>query len=139
MIFEYINKAQHMEIFNKLRKEWITTLKILKSLSTQTLYFLIEPDDDSKFFDIIDSFRGCLEGTQFSDFQILAIEYLIEYKNQNKLKLKIKTEPYTPNTGTFPWPEPIKPYTKPNTSPDNPYGPLGPVVTYSTSTLLDSE
>lgn len=139
MIFEYINKAQHMEIFNKLRKEWIATLKILKSLSTQTLYFLIEPDDDSKFFDIIDSFRSCLEGTQFSDFQILAIEYLIEYKNQNKLKLKIKTEPYTPNTGTFPWPEPIKPYTKPNASPDNPYGPLGPVVTYSTSTLLDSE
>lgn len=135
MIFEYINKSKHMEIFNKLRKEWITTLKILKSLSTQTLYFLIEPDDDSKFFDIIDSFRSCLEGTQFSDFQILAIEYLIEYKKQNKLTLKIKTEPYTPNTGTFPWPEPIKPYTKPNTSPDNPYGPLGPVVTYSTSTL----
>lgn len=126
-----------MEIFNKLRKDWIVTLKILKSISTQTLYFLIEPNDDSKFFDIVDSFRVCMEGTQFSDFQILAIEYLIEYKKQNKPK--ITSEPYKPNIGTFPWPEPIKPYTKPNTSPDNPYGPLGPVVTYSTTTLQDSE
>ena len=121
-----------MEIFNKLRKDWIVTLKILKSISTQTLYFLIEPNDDSKFFDIVDSFRVCMEGTQFSDFQILAIEYLIEYKKQNTLK--ITSEPYKP--GTFPWPEPIKPYTKPNTSPDNPYG---LVVTYSTTTLQDSE
>lgn len=122
-----------MERFNELRKEWIVTLKTLKSVSTQTLYFLIEPDNDNKFFESVDSFKDCLEGTQFTDFQILAIDYLLEYKKKNKPK--ITSEPYTPNTGTFPWPEPIKPYTKPNTSPDNPFGPLGPVITYSTTTL----
>ena len=69
-----------MEKFNELRNKWIATLKIFKSLSTQDLYFLLEPDDDSKFFESVDSFKDRMEGTQFSDFQMLAIEYLLEYK-----------------------------------------------------------
>ena len=56
-----------MERFDKLRKEWIVTLKILKPLSTQTLYILLEPDDDNKFFECIDSFKDCIEETQFID------------------------------------------------------------------------
>lgn len=73
--------------FNKLREEWIVTLKIFKSIYTQTLYFLLEPDNDNKFFDIVDSFKDYMKDTQFSDFQILAIEYLLEYKKQNKMKI----------------------------------------------------
>lgn len=76
-----------MEKFNKLCKERVVTLKILKSLPTQTLYFLLEPDNNSKFFESVDSFKDFMEDTQFSDFQILAIEYLLEYKKQNKLKI----------------------------------------------------
>lgn len=106
-----------MEWFNELRKEWVVTIKTLKSLSTQALYFLLEPNDDSKFFDSVDSFKDCIEETQFSDFQMLAIEYLLEYKNQNKLK--IKTESYTPNTGRWPFgpldDDQIQECTKPNT------------------------
>lgn len=102
-----------MEKFNELRNKWIATLKIFKSLSTQALYFLLEPDDDSKFFESVDSFKDRMEGTQFSDFQMLAIEYLLEYKKQNKPK--IKTEPYTPNTQPF---GPVTTYsTQPNTTP----------------------
>lgn len=131
-----------MEKFNELREKWIVTLKTLKSVSTQTLYFLIEPDNDNKFFESVDSFKDCLEGTQFTDFQILAIVYLLEYKKQNKPK--IITEPNIPGTDIhIPGiPVPVKPYTSPNTSPDNPFGPfdkpfgpLGPIVTYSTTTL----
>lgn len=77
-----------MERFDELRKEWIVTIKTLKSLSTQALYFLLEPNDDSKFFESVDSFKDCIEETQFSDFQMLGIEYLLEYKKQNKLKIK---------------------------------------------------
>ena len=81
-----------MEKFNNLRNGWITLLKTLKTMSTQDLYFLLEPDNDSKFFESVDSFKDCMEGTQFPDFQMLAIEYLLEYKKQNKLK--ITTVPY---------------------------------------------
>lgn len=105
-----------MEKFDELRKEWIVTIKNLKSLSTQELYFLLEPDDDNKFFESVDSFKDCTKETQFSDLQILAIEYLLEYKKQNKLK--IKTAPYTPNTGTWPFGpldnDQIQKCTKPN-------------------------
>lgn len=121
-----------MERFNELRKNWIDELKELKSLSTQTIYFLLEPDDDNKFFDIIDSFRDCIKEAQFPDFQLFAIEYLIEYKKQNLLR--IKTEPYTqPST----WPfrpldnDQIQKSTKPNTFPKDPFSPFGPVITYS--------
>lgn len=123
-----------MEKFNELRNKWIEDLKTFKSLSTQALYFLLEPDDDNKFFESIDSFRDCIEEKQFPDFQMLAIEYLLEYKKQNKLK--IKTEPYTPNTGTWPFGpldnDQIQKLTKPNTLPKDPFSPFGPVVTYST-------
>jgi hypothetical protein len=119
-----------MEKFNELRNKWIATLKIFKSLSTQALYFLLEPDDDSKFFESVDSFKDRMEGTQFSDFQMLAIEYLLEYKKQNKLK--IETEPYKPNTGTWPFApldnDQIQKLTEPNTIPT---WPLGLVITYS--------
>lgn len=84
-----------MEKFDKLRKEWVVTLKTLKSMPTQALYFLLEPDDDSRFFESVDSFKDCIEETQFPDFQTLAIVYLLEYKKQNKPK--ITTEPYMPN------------------------------------------
>ena len=57
-----------MEKFDELRKEWIVTLKTLKSIPTQTLYFLIEPDDNNKFFESVDSFKDCMEGTNFSAF-----------------------------------------------------------------------
>ena len=127
-----------MEKFDELRKEWITTIKTLKSLSTQDLYFLLEPDNDSKFFESVDSFKDCIKGTKFSDFQMLAIEYLLEYKKQNKLK--IKTAPYTPNTGTWPFGpldnEQLQKCTKPNiisTQPNTiPVQPFGPVTSYST-------
>ena len=123
-----------MEKFNELRNKWITTLKIFKSLSTQALYFLLEPDDDSKFFESVDSFKYRIEGTKFSDFQMLAIEYLLEYKKQNKPK--ITTEPYKPNTGTWPFTpldnDRIQKLTKQNPSPRDPFSPFGPVVTYST-------
>ena len=120
-----------MENFNELRDMWIGALKTLKSLSTQTLYFLLEPDDDSKFFESVDSFKECVEeGGQFVDFQMLAIEYLIEYKKQNKPK--IKTEPYLPGTGTWPFGpldnDHIQKLTKPNTIPTQPFG---PVISYS--------
>lgn len=123
-----------MEKFNELRNMWIGALKTLKSLSTQTLYFLLEPDDDNKFFESVDSFKECVEeGAQFVDFQMLAIEYLLEYKNQNKPK--IKTEPYKPDTGTWPFGPPnndqIQKLTKPNTFPKDPFSPFGPVITYS--------
>lgn len=122
-----------MEKFDELRKEWIVTLKTLKSMSTQTLYLLLEPDDDSKFFENVDSFKDCIGETQFIDFQMLAIEYLLEYKKQNKPK--IKTEPYLPNTGTWPFGpldnDKIQKATKPNTLPKDPFSPWGPVVTYS--------
>lgn len=75
-----------MGTFNELRKEWIVTLKTLKSISTQALYFLLEPDNDNKFFESVDSFKDCIEGTQFSDFQMLAIEYLLGTKNKNNQK-----------------------------------------------------
>lgn len=125
-----------MEKFNELRNRWIGAIKALKSISTQTIYFLLEPDDDSKFFENIDAFKDCIEEEQFSDFQILAIEYLLEYKKQNGPK--IKTEPYTPNTDTWPF-GPLKPldneqirkYDKPNTFPKDPFSPFGPVITYS--------
>lgn len=122
-----------MEKFDELRKNWIDELKTLKSLSTQALYFLLEPDDDNKFFETIDSFRDCIKETQFPDFQMFAIEYLLEYKKQNKPK--IKTEPYTPNTGTWPFVprdnDQIQKYPKPNTFPKDPFSPFGPVITYS--------
>jgi hypothetical protein len=129
-----MNKTQYMEKFNDLRKGWIVVLKTLKSMSTQDLYFLLEPDNDSKFFESVDSFKDCMEGTQFPDFQMLAIEYLLEYKKQNKSK--ITTEPYKPNTGTWPFGpldnDHIQKLTKPNTIPTtNPTWPLGPVITYS--------
>ena len=124
-----------MENFNELRNMWIGALKTIKSLSTQTLYFLLEPDDDNKFFESVDSFKECVEeGGQFVDFQMLAIEYLIEYKKQNKPK--ITTEPYKPGTGTWPFTpldnDQIQKYPKPNTFPRDPLNPFGPVVTYST-------
>ena len=124
-----------MENFNELRNMWIGALKTIKSLSTQTLYFLLEPDDDNKFFESVDSFKECVEeGGQFVDFQMLAIEYLIEYKKQNKPK--ITTEPYKPGTGTWPFTpldnDQIQKLTKPNTIPTtSPMWPLGPVITYS--------
>ena len=122
-----------MERFNELRKNWIDALKTLKSTSTQTLYLLLEPDDDSKFFENVDSFKECIEESQFIDFQMLAIEYLLEYKKQNKPK--IKTEPYLPNTGTWPFVphdnDKIQKYPKPNTFPKDPFSPFGPVITYS--------
>ena len=123
-----------MERFNELRKNWIEGLKTLKSLSTQTLYFLLEPDDDNKFFESIDSFKEHIKENEFQDFQMLAIEYLLEYKKQNKPK--ITTEPYKPNTGTWPFGpldnDQIQKLTKPNTIPTtNPMWPLGPVITYS--------
>lgn len=115
-----------MKKFDELRKEWIVTIKTLKSLSTQTLYFLLEPDDDSKFFENIDSFKDCINETQFIDFQLLAIEYLLGYKKQNKPE--IKTEPYKlPNIGKWPFgpldddqiQQCTKPNTIPNITPDN--------------------
>ena len=96
-----MNKKQDMEKFNELRKEWIALLKTLKSMSTQTLYLLLEPNNDNKFFESVDSFKDCIEESQFIDFQILAIEYLLEYKKQNNLKIKI--EPHVPNPGTWPF------------------------------------
>ena len=131
-----MNKTQYMERFNELRNRWIGALKTLKSVSTQTLYSLLEPDNDSKFFESVDSFKDCVDGeVQFIDFQMLAIEYLLEYKNQNEPK--IKTEPYIPNTGTWPFGpldnDQIQKLTKPNTIPTtSPMWPLGPVITYST-------
>ena len=123
-----------MERFNELRKGWIVILKTLKSMSTQDLYFLLEPVNDSKFFESVDSFKDCMEGTQFPDFQMLAIEYLLEYKKQNKPK--ITTEPYKPGTGTWPFMpldnDNIQKLTKQNTFPRDPLNPFGPVVTYST-------
>ena len=123
-----------MERFNELRKNWIEELKTLKSLSTQALYFLLEPDDDNKFFESIDSFKEFMKETQFPDFQMFAIEYLLEYKKQNKPK--ITTEPYKPNTGTWPFTpldnEQIQKLTKQNPFPKDPWSPFGPVVTYST-------
>ena len=123
-----------MERFNELRKNWIEGLKTLKTMSTQTLYFLLEPDNDSKFFESIDSFKEHIKENEFQDFQMLAIEYLLEYKKQNKPK--ITTEPYKPNTGTWPFGpldnDQIQKLTKPNTIPTtNPMWPLGPVITYS--------
>lgn len=125
-----------MEKFDELRKNWIEELKTLKSLSTQALYFLLEPDDDNKFFESIDSFKEFMKETQFPDFQMFAIEYLLEYKKQNKPK--ITTEPYKHNTGTWPFTpldnDHIQKLTKPNTIPTtSPTWPLGPVITYSTS------
>lgn len=124
-----------MENFNELRNRWVGAIKTLKSLSTQTLYFLLEPDDDNKFFENIDSFKDCIEESQFTDFQMLAIGYLLEYKKQNKTK--ITTEPSKPNTGTWPFGpldnDQIQKLTKPNTIPTtSPTWPWGPVVTYST-------
>ena len=78
-----------MEKFDELRKGWIALLKNLKSIPTKDLYFLLEPDNDSKFFESVDSFKDCIEGTLFSDFQMLAIEYLLEYKKQNKQKIAV--------------------------------------------------
>ena len=126
-----------MEKFNDIRNGWIALLKTLKSMSTQDLYFLLEPDNDSKFFESVDSFKDCMEGTQFPDFQMLAIEYLLEYKKQNGPK--IKTEPYKPSTVSWPF-TPLdndhiqkltNPNTLPNTFPRDPLNPFGPVVTYS--------
>lgn len=115
-----------MERFDELRKEWIVTLKPLKSLSTQALYFLLEPNDDSKFCEDIDSFKDCMGISKFSDFQMLAIEYLLEYKKQNKPKTN--PEPYTLHKK---WPfgpldnDQIQQCTKPKTihniTPDNNY------------------
>ena len=126
-----------MEKFNELRNKWIATLKIFKSLSTQALYFLLEPDDDSKFFESVDSFKDRMEKTQFSDFQMLAIEYLIEYKKQNKPK--ITTEPYKPNTGTWPFGpldnDQIQKLTKPNTIPT--ISPTWPIISYSTQPNIE--
>ena len=129
-----MNKTQYMEKFDELRKGWIALLKNLKSIPTKDLYFLLEPDNDSKFFESVDSFKDCIEGTLFSDFQMLAIEYLLEYKKQNKQK--ITTEPYKPNTGTWPFVpldnDQIQKLTNPNTIPTtSPTWPLGPVITYS--------
>lgn len=123
-----------MERFNELRKEWILALETLKSISTQALYFLLEPDNDNKFFESIDSFKEDIKENEFRDFQMLAIEYLLEYKKQNKPK--ITTEPYKPSTGTWPFGpldnEQIQKLSKPNTIPTtNPMWPLGPVITYS--------
>ena len=120
--------------FNELRNMWIGALKTLKSMSTQALYFLLEPDDDNKFFESIDSLKGSIKENEFLDFQMLAIEYLLEYKKQNKPK--ITTEPYKPNTGTWPFGpldnDQIQKLTKPNTIPTtNPMWPFGPVITYS--------
>jgi hypothetical protein len=118
-----------MEKFNELRNTWIGALKTIKSIPTQTLYLLLEPDNDGKFFESVDSFKDYIEEAQFVDFQMLAIEYLLEYKKQNKLK--IKTEPYSPNTGTWPFApldnDKIQKLTKPNTIPTQPFG---PVITY---------
>lgn len=112
-----------MERFDELRKEWIVTLKPLKSLSTKALYFLLEPNDDNKFCECVDSFKDCIGGTKFSDFQMLAIEYLLEYKKQNKPKIKTESfTVYTPNTSKS-WPfgpldnDQIQQCTKPNTIP----------------------
>ena len=129
-----MNKTQYMERFNELRKEWILALETLKSISTQALYFLLEPDNDNKFFESIDSFKEDIKENEFRDFQMLAIEYLLEYKKQNKSK--ITTEPYKPNTGTWPFGpldnDQIQKLTKPNTIPTtSPMWPLGPVITYS--------
>lgn len=122
-----------MEKFDELRNTWIDALKTLKSISTQALYFLLEPDDDSKFFNGVDSFKEYIEEPQFVEFQLLAIEYLLEYKKQNKPK--ITTEPYKPGTGTWPFGpldnEQIQKLTKQNTFPRDPLNPFGPVVTYS--------
>lgn len=123
-----------MEKFDELRNTWIDTLKTLKSIPTQTLYLLLEPNNDNKFFESVDSFKDCIEESQFTDFQMLAIEYLLEYKKQNKPK--ITTEPYIPNTGTWPFVpldnDQIQKLTKPNTAPTtSPMWPLGPVITYS--------
>lgn len=117
-----------MERFDELRKEWIVTLKPIKSLSTQALYFLLEPNDDNKFCEDIDSFKDCMGISKFSDFQMLAIEYLLEYKKQNKLKTKTESYTvYTPNTSTWPF-GPLdndqiqkctKPKTIPSITPDN--------------------
>ena len=118
-----------MGTFNELRKEWIVTLKTLKSISTQALYFLLEPDDDNKFFESVDSFKDCIEGTQFSDFQMLAIEYLLGYKKQKQPEIKTESYTvYTPNTDNK-WPfgpldndqiqKATKPNTIPNITPDN--------------------
>jgi hypothetical protein len=119
--------------FNELRNMWIGALKTLKSMSTQALYFLLEPDDDNKFFESIDSLKGSIKENEFLDFQMLAIEYLLEYKKQNKPK--ITTEPYKPNTGTWPFTpldnDQIQKYPKPNTLPKDPFSPFGPVITYS--------
>lgn len=132
-----MNKTQYMERFNELRNRWIGALKTLKSLSTQTLYFLLEPDNDSKFFESVDTFKDCVEGdVQFIDFQMLAIEYLLEYKKQ--CGPKIKTEPYTPNTGTWPFGpldnDKIQKYPNPNIIPSQPNTipthPFGPVISY---------
>ena len=118
-----------MEKFDELRKTWVVTLKTLKSIPTQTLYLLLEPNNDNKFFESVDSFKDCIEESQFVDFQMLAIEYLLEYKKQNKPK--ITTEPYKPNTGTCPFVpldnDQIQKLTKPNTIPAQPFG---PVITY---------
>lgn len=123
-----------MEKFDELRNRWIGAIKTLKSISTQTLYLLLEPNNDNKFFESIDSFKDCIEESQFIDFQMLAIEYLLEYKKQNELK--IKTEPYKPNTGTWPFTptdnDQIQKLTKQNPFPKDPFSPFGPVVTYST-------
>lgn len=129
-----MNKTQYMERFNELRKEWILALETLKSISTQALYFLLEPDNDNKFFESIDSFKEDTKENEFRDFQMLAIEYLLEYKKQNKPK--ITTEPYKPGTGTWPFMpldnDNIQKLTKPNTIPTtSPMWPLGPVITYS--------
>lgn len=131
-----MNKTQYMERFNELRKEWILALETLKSISTQALYFLLEPDNDNKFFESIDSFKEDIKENEFRDFQMLAIEYLLEYKKQSGPK--IKTEPYIPNTGTWPFGpldnDKIQKLTKPNTIPSQPNTipthPFGPIITY---------
>ena len=126
-----------MEKFDELRNRWISALKTLKSMSTQTLYLLLEPNDDSKFLESVDPFKDCIGESQFIDFQMLAIEYLLEYKKQNKLK--IKTAPYTPNIDTWPFGpldnDQIQKFTKPNiitTQPNTIPVPFGPVTSYST-------
>lgn len=128
-----MNKTQYMEKFDELRKAWILALETLKSISTQALYFLLEPDNDNKFFESIDSFKEDIKENEFRDFQMLAIEYLLEYKKQNKPK--ITTEPYKPGTGTWPFMpldnDHIQKLTKQNTFPRGPLSPFGPVVTYS--------
>lgn len=118
-----------MGTFNELRKKWIDALKTLKASSTQTLYFLLEPDDDSKFFENIDSFKDCIDESQFIDFQMIAIEYLLEYKKQKQPEIKNESYTvYTPNTDNK-WPfgpldndqiqKATKPNTIPNITPDN--------------------